>query len=57
MRYKPFKQRRHLDFVTEVAIQIRLALISEHCKYGKFKSTLLIGSLGSLLNQLNTFSE
>lgn len=37
MRYKPFKQRRHLDFVTEVATQIRLALISEHCKYGKFK--------------------
>lgn len=37
MRYKPFKQHGRLDFVTEVAIQITLALISEYCKYGKFK--------------------
>jgi len=37
MRYKPFKRCRCLDFVTVVAIQIRLALISESCKYREFK--------------------
>lgn len=43
--------------LTGFAIKIRLALISKYCKYGKFKSTLLTGTLDSLLNQLNTFNE